>query len=194
MEKYTIIRNAVHPHVLSIARHAMLIMKETRYHTNQVDPKNTTYFSQEEITPNCFPAYGTPATESIMAAIQPFIEEITGKTLFPTYSYGRIYWNGSEMRKHIDRPSCEYSVTLCISIDNEPWPIWIDNTEVLLQPGDMMVYKGMESEHWREPYKGNEQIQLFFHYVDANGPYADCKFDYRPMLGLPAKARVARKM
>ena len=189
MENYTIIRNAIHPHVLSIARYAMLIMKETRYYANQVDPKNTTYFAQEEITPNCFPAYGTPTTEAMMMGIQPFIEEITGKKLFPTYSYGRIYWNGSEMKKHVDRPSCEYSVTLSISIDKDPWPIWIDNDEIFLQPGDMVVYKGMEVEHWREPYKGNEQIQLFFHYVDADGPHADCRFDYRPMLGLPGKRK-----
>jgi hypothetical protein len=63
----------------------------------------------------------------------------------------------------------------------------MDKEEVILQPGDMVVYKGSEVEHWREPYTGKEQIQLFFHYVDANGPHAECKFDYRPMLGLPGK-------
>jgi hypothetical protein len=45
----------------------------------------------------------------------------------------------------------------------------------------------MEVEHWREEYTGSQQIQLFFHYVDADGPHANCRFDYRPMLGLPGK-------
>lgn len=187
MEQYQIIRNAIHPHVLNIAKNSMLIIKENKYHLNKVDPNNKTYFAQDEITPNCFPAYGTPTNEAMMVGIQPFIEEITGKKLFPTYSYGRIYWNGSIMKKHIDRPSCEYSVSMCISVDPTPWPIWMDKEEVILQPGDMVVYKGSEVEHWREPYTGKEQIQLFFHYVDANGPHAECKFDYRPMLGLPGK-------
>jgi len=27
------------------------------------------------------------------------------------------------------------------------------------------------------------QAQVFMHYVDANGPYAEWKFDKRPLLG-----------
>ena len=38
--------------------------------------------------------------------------------------------------------------------------------------------------HWREPYKGNECVQLFIHYVRKNGEYSDFKYDKRKNLGL----------
>jgi PKHD-type hydroxylase len=31
--------------------------------------------------------------------------------------------------------------------------------------------------HWRKPFKGNEYIQVFLHYVDADGPYKDHVYD-----------------
>jgi hypothetical protein len=55
---------------------------------------------------------------------------------------------------------------------------------LILDKGDIVVYKGMVSEHWREPYKGKQQIQIFMHYVDADGPHAEWSLDKRPMLGL----------
>jgi hypothetical protein len=48
----------------------------------------------------------------------------------------------------------------------------------------MLVYNGTELNHWREEYQGSEQMQCFLHFVDANGPYADYKYDNRPMVGL----------
>jgi poly-D-alanine transfer protein DltD len=35
----------------------------------------------------------------------------------------------------------------------------------------MCVYSGCELEHWREPYKGTQQIQCFLHYVNSNGQW-----------------------
>jgi hypothetical protein len=45
----------------------------------------------------------------------------------------------------------------------------------------------MEVEHWRLPYDGEEQMQAFLHYVDADGPYKDWALDKRPILGLVKK-------
>ena len=57
-----------------------------------------------------------------------------------------------------------------------------------LEPGDGVIYRGCEVEHWREAFDaptGSWQTQVFLHYVDKNGPYGDfCKFDSRPALGL----------
>ena len=81
-------------------------------------------------------------------------------------------------------------LTLCIQDDKKnPYPIFIENYEgvassIVLEPGDMIVYHGTQLNHWREEWFGNEHIQTFFHYVDANGPYKDYKYDKRPMLGL----------
>ena len=124
----------------------------------------------------------------------PKIEFITGKTLYPCYSYGRIYYHGSELVRHIDRFSCEYSVTMTIDIDDTPWDIHFNNRDnqietISLDIGDMCVYKGAELYHWRDTYKGNRQMQAFLHYVDANGDFSNYKYDTRPLLGLSNRYR-----
>jgi predicted 2-oxoglutarate/Fe(II)-dependent dioxygenase YbiX len=49
--------------------------------------------------------------------------------------------------------------------------------------GDAALYRGMDKVHWREPYKeGKWQAQVFLHYVDADGPHAEWKFDKRKKL------------
>lgn len=50
----------------------------------------------------------------------------------------------------------------------------------------MMIYKGLEVPHWREPFAGEQQLQLFLHYVRQDGPHASQRFDGRPHLGAPA--------
>ena len=41
--------------------------------------------------------------------------------------------------------------------------------------------------HWREPLLGNHQAQLFLHYTDNNGIFAEenTHFDGRPIPGIP---------
>jgi hypothetical protein len=130
--------------------------------------------------PHCF--------EAISLLILPEMQRVTGKTLLPTYTFGRIYYNGSELPPHIDRPSCQYSATMTIELEDK-WPIYMENyagevAPVDLDAGDMVVYRGDKLRHWRERFTGERQIQAFFHYVDAEGEYADLRFDRRQMLGL----------
>ena len=65
---------------------------------------------------------------------------------------------------------------------NAPKGIKID-----LKPGDMLIYKGLELEHWREPFQGTNCCQVFLHYNQINSPGAiENRFDRRPFLGLPS--------
>jgi hypothetical protein len=60
--------------------------------------------------------------------------------------------------------------------------------KVNMQVGDAVLYRGMEVEHWREKYtEGQWQAQVFLHYVDADGPHADQKYDGREQLGQDIK-------
>jgi hypothetical protein len=50
----------------------------------------------------------------------------------------------------------------------------------------MLIYKGMELEHWREPFEGEDCIQVFLHYNKISKEAELNKFDKRPHLGLPS--------
>jgi hypothetical protein len=122
------------------------------------------------------------------------VEQFTGLKLIPTYAYHRLYTQGAELKKHKDRESCEISATICLgydysNVDNYNWPMFIkkNNKEipVYLNPGDMLVYKGHEIEHWREPFLGINHAQVFLHYNEKNGKFNNL-YDNRPMLGVPS--------
>ena len=50
----------------------------------------------------------------------------------------------------------------------------------------MLIYRGYELEHWREQFEGNNCCQVFLHYNDIQGDFADENiYDKRPFLGLP---------
>jgi hypothetical protein len=182
-EDYKVIRNALSPDTIDLLKNTILLTKVVKYYEKGVSQNNFTAFGDEQ-SPVAFPFYGETICDSLAVSLLPLMQQETGLQLFPTYTYGRIYWKGSTLEKHKDRPSCQYSTTLCIVNDSEPWPIYMAGKEILLEPGDMAIYKGCDVEHWRNPYEGNQQIQLFLHYVDANGIYKDWKFDKRPLLGI----------
>jgi hypothetical protein len=182
-QPYRVARQVISPDTLDLLKNTLLLTKAVDYFHKGIDPENKTAFGDEQ-SPVGFPFYGHTICDSLAVTLLPLMQEQTGLELYPTYTYGRIYWNGSTLAKHKDRPSCQYSATLCIDNDPKPWPIFMEGKKILLNPGDIAIYKGCDVEHWREPYEGNQQIQLFLHYVDANGIYKDYKFDKRPMLGI----------
>jgi hypothetical protein len=138
-----------------------------------------------------YAAYGLTVTEALMEHLLPFMERETGHALYPTYSYGRVYLKGAELSRHVDRPACEISLSLMVEQRGSgPWPLYCQSltgevVAVELSPGDLMIYKGVEVPHWREPFDGESQLQIFLHYVRQDGPYADERYDRRPRLGAP---------
>ena len=150
--------------------------------------------------------HGAPVFDSLLEQLTPNFEYASGKRLYPTYAYARLYAPGEELKIHTDRPACQISATLTLGFDGDVWPIyvgdyadegvgrevtiqqgekkWLTNEqEIKMEVGDAVLYYGMDKVHWREPYKeGKWQAQVFLHYVDADGPYADQKYDKRPKL------------
>lgn len=139
----------------------------------------------DSLVEKSFSAYALLETEDLLLKLTPVISEIIGEELFPTYSYCRIYYTGASMRPHTDRSACEISMSL--SLSGDPWPLWFkinnNSVPVSMRKGDAVLYKGLEVEHWREIYTGTACTQVFLHWVCANGPYADWKFDKRPQIG-----------
>jgi hypothetical protein len=127
--------------------------------------------------------YGDSKFDKLLNDLCVPIGNNIGKKLLPTYTYCRIYRHGEILTPHIDRPSCEISVTCTLGIDSDiVWPIYLDENkdiQINLEIGDFLVYKGCEVSHWRPKFKGKWQVQLFFHYVNANGYNTEHVFDKR---------------
>jgi hypothetical protein len=137
--------------------------------------------------------YGDPAYDTFLLMSTPIVSQIVGLDLFPTYTYARIYHNGAELLPHKDRSECEHSCTLSLGGEYDAiWPIWVkdeskENSEPImidLHPGDLLVYQGTDLVHWRDPFDGNKQYQLFMHYVNRNGQYSDKLYDGRAYIGM----------
>jgi len=146
--------------------------------------------SGDKQTPNAHHKYADPAMESMLLHLHSKMEEVTQLKLYPTYSYFRVYRKDDDLKVHTDRPSCEISSTLCFNYSYDDskykWPIYMSENPIELNPGDMLIYRGCDLKHWRDVFECSEeewQVQGFFHYVDANGPYADYAFDRRGVIG-----------
>lgn len=148
---------------------------------------------------NSFFAYGDPLMDSLLAMSVGDIEQYTGLGLSPTYTYWRFYQKGNILDRHVDRESCEISATLCLGYNvsnvdqtkypNYNWPMFVADKKlgdlpVQLNPGDLIIYKGCEVEHWRDEFLGLNQAQMFMHFNDKNGPFKNV-LDGRPLLGIP---------
>ena len=152
----------------------------------------------DDQAPGDFSKYGDPIFDTLLSLSLEQMQTLTARDLIPTYSYHRLYTTGTELKKHKDRPSCEISTTLCLGYDNSnvdakkypdwDWPMYVkekDGTEVPIhmKPGDMIIYRGCELDHWREPLWGKNHAQVFLHYNEKGGEY-DIPYDGRPMLGM----------
>ena len=137
--------------------------------------------------------HGAMVFDKLLVDLLPHFEKASGKRLHPTYSYARLYQPGEKLEIHTDRESCEISATLTLGFEGEAWPIFMGDegkknaSKIEMAVGDAVLYRGMEKYHWRKKFKGKWQAQVFLHYVDADGPHKEWKFDKRPGLNLPAQ-------
>jgi len=210
-KKYTVIRQAISKDLATFIANYFCMQKQV-YDTC----KAARYFSPFENIlgqyeepdgqiPNTYSQYGNIAMETLMLKCQPEMEKATGLKLYPAYTYARIYKKGDELKRHKDRFSCEISTTM--NLGGDDWPIYLSPNEnvgipdwkkitavseakgvkIDLKPGDMLVYRGMELEHWREKFKGKQCVQVFLHYNNRKTLGAkENMFDKRPHLGLPS--------
>ena len=133
--------------------------------------------------------YGAKVFELLLLQKLQEVEALSGRRLHPTYSYARLYEHGDILENHIDRESCEISVTVTLDFDGDVWPIYMGDSveksnpsKIEMNVGDAVLYRGMDKYHWREKYvEGKWQAQVFLHYVDADGPHAEWAFDKRKL-------------
>ena len=132
----------------------------------------------------------------------PQINHFLGEPVLPTYTYARVYKEGSDLKIHKDRDACEISLTLHLAGDTE-WPIYIkkpngEEVALNLKSGDAMMYLGCEAEHWRDQFQGSEYVQVFLHYVksrgDRNYAFFDNKDKETKKLAMEKQTELAKKV
>jgi hypothetical protein len=132
------------------------------------------------------------------------VADVTGKRLAPSYCFFRAYQQGDRCTVHSDRPACDHSMSMALGYSDEKvWPIEVgarylsvddankihiaddfgeeSYASVKLQPGDALLYKGVNHRHGRiAPNPNRWSAHLFLHWVDLDGPFAEWAFDKRP--------------
>tara|TARA_R110000823_G_scaffold283627_1_gene401798 strand:- start:55 stop:594 length:540 start_codon:yes stop_codon:yes gene_type:complete len=127
--------------------------------------------------------YGDPVTDALLQSKKQIFEKASNLELIEAYSFWRLYKKFSSLEKHVDRKSCEVTISVNIKADRE-WPLFIGGERIIIKPGDGVLYFGEKLEHWREEYDGDYSLQVFFHYVLKNGRFKHLKWDGRQSLGM----------
>jgi hypothetical protein len=118
--------------------------------------------------------------EQLTATVQHLVAEPTKAS----YSYVSVYEAGAELRKHIDREQCEFSITFMVDYSPTPetvsdWPLFLEVGDppravpVHFGIGDGLLYFGRTQPHFRDVLpEGRRSTHIFFHYVkqDFTGP------------------------
>jgi hypothetical protein len=170
------------------------------------DPKGLKKFELTEPRVNekvGYEFYG-PRLPSVMTfhwGLTTLVSTIVGQRIVPSFSFFRVYMQGDRLLVHSDRKSCEYALSLSLGYsDDIVWPIELgekmyDFAEladrpkeetfgedayrtVMLNPGDGLLYRGVNLRHGRmQPNPNRWSAHLFLFWVDPEGEFAELAFD-----------------
>lgn len=204
--KYVVIRNFLDPNIVGLIyryciTQVMAMDYKFTYDRDSYDKRWDGEWKDVQ-APGSYSKYGDVLMDTVMTSCLPLIQNYTGLSLVPNYTYWRHYQKDVELVPHRDRFSCEISATICLGYDTSnldskeypdySWPIFMEDLsganpngiEVQMKPGDIIIYKGCELTHWRDKCISLAHAQLFMHY---NTRVSDNQvmFDGRPIIGIP---------
>jgi alkylated DNA repair dioxygenase AlkB len=195
-KKYLVIKKTISEELTDFCYKYFLLKRQvarTLFDKNYISQFETLFgVWNDQQVPETYSHYADIVMEILLLKVHPLMRKVTDLKLTPNYSYARIYKKGDVLERHKDRFSCEISTTL--NLGGDLWPIYLEPSgeknkkgmKIILNPGDMLIYKGNELEHWREPFEGDHCAQVFLHYnnIETQGAEENL-FDGRPHLGLP---------
>ena len=178
-------------------RWANTLYKDLLYNGQRDENLNNDSSHDLYVDGNVYNAYKARPGQELLYYMTPIVTKIVNQNLYPTYSWMRLYKNGSRLLQHEDRPACEISLSLHLGSD-KPWDFVIEcpsgnfHNISLKNPGDAVLYLGCVSKHSRSgAYEGENYGQIFLHYVRSQGPLAytdsdlnkgDLDYDWRTKL------------
>jgi hypothetical protein len=161
---YVALRYLVHPFLLGAMR---------RYYRYQI--RTGAFKLGDGQSARRYAAHNESVARFFLFQLGSMVGAIAETAVKPAYTYFASYQGGAELPKHLDRPQCEFSVTLLVDATPEPqreslWPICLetqDGTVTVHQAiGDGLLYRGTQVPHYRHrlPEKMTS-TSIFFHYV-----------------------------
>lgn len=111
------IKEFLPPQILSLA-YSYTVIKSVNEKTFDIDLQTGSLIKEN----------GDYLMETLLDMSTSVVEANVNKKLWPTYSYFRIYDKGDDLKIHKDRPSCEYTVALCLGADpdNKPYDLFLE--------------------------------------------------------------------
>ena len=169
---FLLVKNFVHVDLANSLYRELVDTGQTRLH-----------FLDNEFHGPCYNYQSPKASQELLFYLLHNMVDVVGVSLFPTYSYMRLYKRNAFLNPHTDRPACEVSLTVHLGSDKE-WEFGIRNYRndnefnVVLDQGDALIYLGCVAPHWRNgKYSGENFAQCFLHYVRSRGPMSWCVND-----------------
>jgi len=110
--------------------------------------------------------------ERLLEYFTPIIQSDFGGKISKENSYSRIYYNGSDLKPHVDREGLDITLSLCVYSDIETeWPLYAHDGQqvhsLVTPPGTAAAMLGTKYVHWRDPLvcKDDQKvIQVFCHW------------------------------
>tara|TARA_R110000787_G_scaffold101972_1_gene207730 strand:+ start:2976 stop:3596 length:621 start_codon:yes stop_codon:yes gene_type:complete len=190
---YAVIEKAINSEICNFCFEYLNLKKKVvkqMFEDKTISPYNKLFgIWTDRQVPNTYAHYADIAMEVLLKRCKPILEKHTGLKLVENYSFLRVYKKHDSLFRHTDRPECEISCTM--TLGGDVWPIFLKKKKskkikISLKEGDLLVYKGAEIEHWRDPFMGDNCTQVFLHYSPADKKNIEStKYDKRKFVGMP---------
>jgi hypothetical protein len=109
--------------------------------------------------------------------LRTLVGHIAGEPVKPSFVYLGSYRECAALPRHVDRPQCEFSISLLVDYWPDPdgpcgWPLYLESQRAAavlaadLAIGDGVLYRGREVSHHRDALPaGHEATLVFLNYV-----------------------------
>jgi hypothetical protein len=130
--------------------------------------------TEDSVEVNRYFIHNNPFSRFLHVQIATWLNRLVPDPVAATYSFVS-YYEKTGMKSHTDQDLCAWNLSLMV--DPEPevepaltWPLYVQMPEVLvearLEPGDMILYKGIQYPHWRTPLPAGQRATVcLFHFI-----------------------------
>ena len=114
--------------------------------------------------------HNDPFAMLIHDTLTGLVQKHVGRPVKKSYVYMVSYQDGGVLPAHRDRAQCKYTLDLCVEdAGGGPWPLYVDDREVILKPNQAVFYLGCDQLHYRKVKPAGKVSSLaFFHFVDVD--------------------------